>query len=173
MTTRRPGGGRKPTPNVIKFKTGNPGKGPLKTEPTPIDTSLPSPPCHLDAYGVEEWSRIASGLHAMGVLYSIDQQALAAYCSAYSRWRHAEEVLQDRVKQAKGNQLAALIDKTSNGNVIQNPLIGIANKAAGDMVRFAAEFGLTPAARARLAIDPNKSKGGKFAGLIGADSGQR
>lgn len=174
MTTRRrPGAGRKPTPNVIKFKLGNPGKRALKDEPTPADNSIPPPPCHLDAYGVEEWDRIASGLNAMGVLYAIDQQVLAAYCSAYSRWRSAEEALQERVAKADGNKLAALIDRTANGTVIQNPLIGIANKAAGDMVRYAGEFGLSPVARARLAIDPKKQPGGKFAGLIGAKSGEK
>lgn len=168
---RRPGAGRKPIPNVIKFKTGNPGRRPLKKEPTPPDTDIPTPPVHLDAYALEEWNRIADGLHAMGVLYRIDQQVLAAYCDSYSRWRHAVEAMKSRVDKAGGDQLAALIDKTSNGNIVQNPLIGIANKAAGDMVRYAAEFGLTPAARARLAIDPAKNTGSKFDGLIGAKGG--
>jgi hypothetical protein len=40
-----------------------------------------------------------------------------------------------------------LMIKTSNGNAIQNPLVGTANKAAADMVRYAAEFGMTPSAR--------------------------
>jgi len=163
---RRPGAGRKPIPNVVKFKLGNPGRRPLKKEPTPEDRSIPTPPVHLDAYAREEWDRIADGLHAMGILFTIDQQVLAAYCAAYARWRHAEEALQERVR-VSGSELGALIDKTSNGNIIQNPLIGISNKAAGDMVRYAAEFGLTPAARARLAIDPGKPKG-KFDGLVGA-----
>ena len=43
-----------------------------------------------------------------------------------------------------------LLIKTSNGNAIQNPLVGIANKAAADMVRYAAEFGMTPSARSRI-----------------------
>ena len=173
MTTRRPGGGRKPTPNVIKFKTGNPGHRRIKDEPMPPDRSIPTPPVHLDAYAREEWGRIADGLHAMGVLHQIDQQVLAAYCDSYSRWRHAVEAMRARVEKAGGDQLAALIDKTSNGNIVQNPLIGIANKAAGDMVRYAAEFGLTPAARARLAIDPAKNPGSKFDGLIGAKVGKK
>jgi len=43
-----------------------------------------------------------------------------------------------------------LMIKTSNGNAIQNPLVGIANKAMADMVRYAAEFGMTPSARSRI-----------------------
>jgi phage terminase small subunit len=33
-----------------------------------------------------------------------------------------------------------LLIETSNGNAIQNPIVGIANKAMSDMVRFAAEL---------------------------------
>jgi hypothetical protein len=49
-------------------------------------------------------------------------------------------------------------DPAMNGQIIKgkyddaqvNPLIGIARKAASDMVRFGSEFGLGPAARARI-----------------------
>ena len=51
---------------------------------------------------------------------------------------------------------AGLLVKTTGDNIIQNPLVGIANKAMSDMVRYAAEFGMTPSARVRL----NGSGGG-------------
>lgn len=43
-----------------------------------------------------------------------------------------------------------LVVWTGNGNLIQNPLVGIARRAAADMLRFAAEFGMTPSARSRI-----------------------
>jgi P27 family predicted phage terminase small subunit len=43
-----------------------------------------------------------------------------------------------------------LMIRTTNGNAVQNPLIGVANKAMADMVRYAAEFGMTPSARSRI-----------------------
>jgi len=52
-------------------------------------------------------------------------------------------------------------------------LIGIANKAAGDMVRFATEFGMTPSARARLGVDPGKKVKSKFDGLVGMQGGKK
>ena len=56
---------------------------------------------------------------------------------------------------AEKDQLTGgLMIKTSNGNAIQNPLVGTANKAAADMMRYAAEFGMTPSARSRLAALP-------------------
>ncbi|PIP18788.1 MAG: hypothetical protein COX41_06375 [Candidatus Omnitrophica bacterium CG23_combo_of_CG06-09_8_20_14_all_41_10] len=53
-----------------------------------------------------------------------------------------------------------------SGNWIQQPLIGIANKAAADMMRYASEFGMTPVARAKLGITPSKEDD-KFERLIG------
>lgn len=41
--------------------------------------------------------------------------------------------------------------QTKNGNFIQNPLVGTANKAMNDYVRLSTEFGMTPALRARIA----------------------
>ena len=46
-----------------------------------------------------------------------------------------------------------LLIRTRNGNAIQNPLVGTAIKAASDMVRYAAECGMTSSARVRLAVD--------------------
>ena len=55
---------------------------------------------------------------------------------------------------AEKDQLTGgLMIKTSNGNAIQNPLVGTANKAAADMMRYAAEFGMTPSARTRITAE--------------------
>jgi len=162
----RCGSGRKKKPTNLIILEGNPGKRKIpKGEPQP-PTEMPSPPPHLDAYGLEEWNRIAEGLNVMGILTVVDQASLAAYCGAYSRWRSAEEEL--NTLKAK-NPLTALVLQTVSGNWIQQPLIGIANKAAADMVRYAVEFGMTPSARARLSIDPKKPKG-KFDGLLNGTS---
>ena len=157
---------RKRTPIALKVLEGNPGKRRIGIEPKPPDDGIPAPPCHLDTYALEEWRRVAEILYNMGVLTTVDQQTFAAYCAAYSRWRTAEEQIQRRVAKAKGDPLMGLIDETTNGNIIQNVLVGIANQASIAMVKYASEFGLTSAARARLAIDPGK-KEGKFKGLIG------
>ncbi|MFA7218771.1 MAG: P27 family phage terminase small subunit, partial [Dehalococcoidales bacterium] len=59
------------------------------------------------------------------------------------------------------------------GNYIQQPLIGIANTAARDMVKYASEFGLTPAARASLGIKNEPRGRSKFDGLIGIKGGKK
>ena len=40
--------------------------------------------------------------------------------------------------------------KTTNGNLIQNPYLSIANRAMMDMARLAVEFGMTPSSRSRV-----------------------
>jgi P27 family predicted phage terminase small subunit len=121
-------------------------------------------PSFLDGHAKEFWELLARGLHALGLLYQVDAGAFGAVCSAYSTWRTAAELLQERVKQH--GPLAGLVDVTTAGNVIQNPLVGIMNKARRDYVKFCSEFGMTPSARAGLAIDPGKAKKGKFDGLL-------
>jgi len=163
--------GRKRKPTNLIVLEGNPGKRKRSPEPLPA-SEIPDPPEHLDAYALAEWNRLAPGLYRLGLLYDVDRAPFASYCMAYSRWRTAEEEMQ-KMSAAKNHPLAGLIAQTTNGNVVQSVLVGIANKAAGDMVRYAAEFGLTPAARARLAIDPGKQKKSKFEGLIGANGGKK
>ncbi|MEM5403785.1 phage terminase small subunit P27 family [Paraburkholderia unamae] len=140
--------GPKPKPTALKLITGNPGKRRLpKREPKPR-SGVPRRPPHLDATAAAEWERIVPELLATGLLTVIDGSVLAAYCMAYSRWIDAEEALR-RMKERDGLTHALMI-KTSNGNAIQNPLVGTANKALMVMSRLAGEFGMTPAARTRI-----------------------
>jgi phage terminase small subunit len=54
------------------------------------------------------------------------------------------------------------------GNPRLNPMVSIARKAAADMVRYAGEFGLSPAARARISAGVgHEPPPGKFNGLLG------
>lgn len=140
--------GRKPRPTHLKLVTGNPGKRPLnKAEPKPA-TGLPQPPAELSDDARNEWRRVATRLHALGLLTGVDRAALAAYCQAFGRWRQAERALAEMAKLDPVT--GALMIRTKEGNAIQNPLVGVANKAMADMVRYAAEFGMTPSARSRI-----------------------
>jgi P27 family predicted phage terminase small subunit len=162
MMTRGP----KPKPAHLKLIEGNPGKRRIpQNEPRPEIGEMPEAPVFLTVDARSEWDRVSIQLHRMGLLTEIDVASLAAYCQAYGRWVTAERVI---AAMAEKDQLTGgLMIKTTNGNAIQNPLIGTSNKAASDMVRYAAEFGLTPAARARLALGAGPQKKSKFDGLVG------
>lgn len=156
----RPGPRNKPT--ALRLVEGNRSKRPIpENEPEfAIPTDMPDAPPFLDPLAREEWDRVAPELYGIGLLTIPDTGTLAAYCMSYSRWRAAEEALQ---REAKTNDKAlhgAALIKTKEGNLIQHPLVGVANMARRDMVRFAAEFGLTPSARANLG-NPGTGGGSK------------
>ena len=155
--------GRKPTPTHLKLVAGNPGKRAMNAaEPKPA-RALPMPPPELSDGAKVEWGRVASTLSGLGILSEIDRAALAAYCQAYGRWMQAERAI---TTMAKDDTLTGgLLIKTTNGNAIQNPLVGIANKAMADMVRYAAEFGMTPSARTRVSAAPEGKDANPFAEL--------
>jgi len=97
-----------------------------------------------------EWAQKSVELHKLGLLTNIDGAVLAAHCSAYGRWVRAERAL-----RKLGDEGAdGLLIKTAKGNIIQNPLVGIANKAAADMSKYAVELGMSASARARISVAP-------------------
>ncbi len=142
--------GRKPQPTALKLIKGNPGKRPLnKKEPEPAEGHLYCPQ-HLSKEARKEWRRIVPILYQMHIARKPDQAAIAAYCQTYGRWVDAERKMADLGDNA-------LLTKTSNGNIIQSPLVGIANRSMELMLRFMVEFGLTPSSRSRIVSDkPNE-----------------
>ena len=95
-------------------------------------------------------------MYAAGLMTELDRAALAAYCAAYGRWAQAERAINRMA--AKDELNAALMIKTVSGNAIQNPLVGIANTAKRAVVKYAAEFGMTPSARTRVNANPDDEK---------------
>jgi P27 family predicted phage terminase small subunit len=104
--------------------------------------ALPRCPPHLSPVARREWRRLATPLFAAGILTLADRAALAAYCQCYGRWVEAEEKLAE----------TPTLLKTPSGYVQQSPWLGIANRQLELMGRYMAELGLTPAARARVAV---------------------
>lgn len=138
---------RKPT--ALRLLEGNPGRRPLpKREPKPTTGISAAPPAHLSTEARVEWRRVSKILGAVGLLTGADRAALAAYCQAYGRWVQAEKAL---ARMAERDEVThGIIIKTSNGNAVQSPLVGAANRAMELMLKAATEFGMTPAARTRV-----------------------
>lgn len=134
--------GNRPKPTALKRLQGNPGKRPLNKREPRFRHGRPYCPSHLAPAAKREWRRIVNELYRVGLLTLVDRAALAAYCQLYARWAQAEKEL---VK-------SGLTIVTTNGNVIQNPLVGIANTALDGMRKFLIEFGMTPSSRAKLAV---------------------
>lgn len=140
MATR----GRKPKPSALKVLEGNPGKRPMnEKEPTP-EKKAPRCPSWLEPEAKKEWKRMAKTLETIGVLTEVDKSAFAGYCQAYARWKEAEEFLSKH----------GTIFKTPSGYIQQVPQVSIAQTYLKVMKDFCSEFGLTPAARTRIQVEP-------------------
>jgi len=148
-------------PTVIKKMRGNPGKKRIRPEiKWRKDGSIPAPPRFLGSgLAREEWLRVSGEVHRMGLLSAADLYPFAAYCIAFEQWVHAVEDSRDK----HGRTITTA--STTNGNPMVNPALTAVRKAAFDMVRFACEFGLTPASRSRIAINAEEA-GDEFDDLI-------
>jgi len=112
-----------------------------KKEPQ-VRLSIPDPPTHLDNRAIDEWNQVTKELFDLGIIGKIDRSALAAYCQSYAIWAEAS----DRLKEE------GLVIMTTNGNLIQNPLLTIVNRSRESVRVFLREFGMTPASRPKVSV---------------------
>lgn len=109
-----------------------------------VDTlfAIPDPPGRLSAIGAAEWRRLAPELHKLGLLTALDLTTLEMYCTVYARWIAAELAL-------KGENTPG-ITLSPNGYPQQSVNLQITNASIKQLQSLCAEFGMTPATRARL-----------------------
>ena len=137
--------GPRPKPLKLRLLDGDAHRERMNfREPKPAPVR-PTCPAYLGTLARAEWRRLVPELMQLGLLTRIDRAALAAYCQAYGRWVEAEKVLKD-----KGPLYA-----TKAGNVIISPMLSVANRAMDQMHRFLTEFGMTPASRSRIVVNPS------------------
>ena len=143
--------GRKPTPLNLRVITGNPGKRRLPA-PIQLEAGVGPPPDYLDETAQQEWRRVVAELAPSRIVMRPDRAALECYCTAYSTKRMADEHI--------GRLGGALLMRTASGIFVQNPWVGIRNRAMEIMHKFISEFGMTPVSRARVsagAPDPGNN----------------
>jgi P27 family predicted phage terminase small subunit len=160
--------GPPPMPTNLRLLRGDSQKKRLpKNEPQPLMADLiPEPPPFLEGYAAEEWRRVVVELYRLRLVTLVDINPLAAYCQCYKIWREATELQTEIYKQ--GDLFKGMVLTNRNGDITKNPLMAVARTAAADMLRYASEFGLTPAARARIAAGPygETRQASKFDGLV-------
>jgi len=139
--------GPAPKPTAQKIAEGNRGKRPLNTREPQPRTDAPRCPNWLDKIAKAAWAQLVPQLREMGVLTTIDQHALAAYCQSYARWRKAEEFIQ------RHGEVFPIKDDDGNLKYLQQvPQVAIARNLLQMLNRYQQEFGLTPSARTRIHV---------------------
>ena len=135
--------GRKPKPTETKKLEGNPGKRALNNQEPQPDIAIPECPPHLEGEAKKEFQRITAELVKLKILSNVDRAAIVGYCQAWGDYVNA-------TKQIKKEGEVLYSDK---GNAYLNPWKNIQTSALDRMLRFSAEFGMTPSSRTRIKVD--------------------
>lgn len=148
--------GRPKTPTALKVLRGTyrPDRA-APNEPMP-EAAIPDAPETLSPEARREWQRMAGQLCDLGLLTEIDRAALAMYCEFWADFTEASEMVE---KQGK-------VIKTKAGNVIENPYYSIKKRSADLARAFLAEFGMTPASRARVSAVVRQERKNPFAEVV-------
>lgn len=159
--------GRPNTPTELKIINGNPGKRPLnKQEPDPEYLDDLTPPTWLPNGAKQVWMQLAPKMRKAKVLTVIDVTAFEKFCVAHARWRAAVQDLEllgvmvprggekDMPQEpTDGKDSSKNSPKVGPGQVI-NQLVFAESMFFKQAVTLEREFGMTPAARTRVLIDP-------------------
>lgn len=141
--------GPAPTPTVIKRLRGNPGKRKLnEREPQPAAGKLPTAPRWLSEEARRQWRKVAGPLHRCGLLTEIDGMALGMLCESFAQYVEARRVVDQE----------GMLVESDKGNKYQHPAVGLMKSARVEVLKWAREFGMTPASRSRIALESPKEE---------------
>lgn len=144
-----------PKPTALKLVEGNKGKRALnKQEPDPTYLSDLTPPGWLAPAAAEVWNEVAPKLRAAKVLTEIDVQLLAMGCVAIAQHRQAarrtgEDLVKSKIVEGKDGEPSYVGEHV-------NPWLIVQSMSFKQAMAVFQQFGMSPAARTRIAINPQE-----------------
>jgi P27 family predicted phage terminase small subunit len=132
--------GRVPKPIEQKRREGNPGKRALP-EPLVLAGGSLARPAELPPAAAQLWDELVAILERAGVVDGVDRPALQALCLQWQRAEDARAALDE----------FGMFSVGSTGQLVEHPAVAIEARAHTLLLRFAEQYGLTAAARARIA----------------------
>lgn len=148
--------GPQPKPTEIRLLEGNPsGRKINYQEPKPQRITEVEAPSHFTEAAVRVWKSLTDELARLNLLTVLDLEAVARYVDYLMEYRRARDeikgVLVIPYFEADGKTLRYMQ---------QNPYIAIKNTAADKLLRLEQQFGMSPAARARIIAIADGGRGG-------------
>jgi P27 family predicted phage terminase small subunit len=140
--------GPKPTPTAIKQARGTfrPDRA-AGSEARPV--GRPTCPTWLGKDAKREFRRLVKVLTEMGLIGSIDGNALARYASTWVRWGQAMQMIE------KAGEVMLYKDAAGKVKAVQpSAFNSIARGLAEQLDRLEASFGMNPSARSRIEVAP-------------------
>lgn len=111
-----------------------------RRDEVPAQPGVPRAPEWLNAAARAEWHRLVPRLLERGLVEVIDLSTLVSYCTAFAELVDAEQRLAE-----EGSTVV-----TARGGLMLSPQVRRAQMARQQLIRAAAEFGLSPSARTRV-----------------------
>ena len=143
--------GRKPIPRGIKQLFGNPGKRKLNDQEPRPDAGLPDPPDYLNDEQKAVWAALGGQLARIGVMSHIDANAFARYCIIHCRFLATKKLLDDWEKDGKTGPVCP-----AGSTLTVHPFHTALMQYSKELRALESEFGLSPASRTRLKVDPGR-----------------
>lgn len=145
--------GRPPKPTALKVIEGNRGKRATnKQEPDPTYLTDLEPPAWLAKAAKDVWKEVAPKLAAAKLLTEVDVQMLAMGCVAIAQHRYAVKRTGDDLVKVK-HEVDDEGELFSVGEHI-NPWMLVQSMTFKQAMAVFQQFGMSPAARTRIAINP-------------------
>jgi P27 family predicted phage terminase small subunit len=117
--------------------------------PAGPEQTPPPPPKELKGEAAKEWKRVTAILCKNRTFSPDDHAALWVYCTSYQQYRDS---------QSNIDQFGTVLQDGS-----ENRHVGVQKKAFERFSKLLAEFGLTPASRAKFKYEnPEPDDGGDF-----------
>jgi P27 family predicted phage terminase small subunit len=141
-------------PTNIKVLEGNKGKRPLnKQEPDPEYLEDLTAPDYLSDEAKKIWDDVAPNLRKAMLLTIVDVQMLAMGCTAIAQYRIASRMASDNLVKAK------MVEPEKGGEAVPtgehvNPWLIVQSMCFKQAMAMFMQFGMSPAARARISINP-------------------
>ncbi len=150
--------GRAPKPTNLKLVTGNPGKRAInRAEPDPTYLTNLEPPTWLPDDARQVWEEIAPRLARAKLLTEVDVEALSHGCVAIAQYRLAArtsgaQLVRTKVEYDELGKPRA--PKPDAGGEYLNPWLIVQSMSFKQAMAIFQQFGMSPAARTRIAINP-------------------
>ena len=123
-----------------------------------VELGMPPCPCWVKGAAKKHWDVLGPTLVQVGLMSVVDGDVFSIHCDNVARYADVVEKL---------DNIESWLASTPNGFEVQAGFVQIRNKLQEQILKTAAEFGLTPKARSSVKI--NKQQQLDF---LGADAAQ-
>jgi P27 family predicted phage terminase small subunit len=146
--------GRKPKPTPLRLIEGNREHRPINEQEPKPTKAAPKCPRELRKEERRAWKYLCTELALMATLSTADRAIMTAYCFAWGNFVKAKRKLNTLEEDMPDPEVIP----TEKGNLIQNPWLGIANRANADLVKYGSFLGLDPTSRTRIKVETAPTK---------------